>query len=95
MTLIEAFWLYLVPIVLASASGLGCGYLIQHALWRQCRSLNIRIIDLEQAHVQLRNKGYANKRWANQEQLEAELASLGKMPAAKPQEKFANDPMEF
>lgn len=96
MGIVEASWGQIILVLTCFVMGaLGAG-LWTTGLWRKCRKLEIRVIDLEQAHLQLRNKGYANKRWSNQEQLEAEFAQLGlgtKPPAAR--QRFANDPPEF
>jgi hypothetical protein len=57
--------------------------------------MKLRIIDLENAHIQVRNRGYANQRWGNKEQLEAELAAMG-AKATKPNvRKYDNDPLEY
>lgn len=64
-------------------------------LWRSCRSLRLRVVDLENAHLQLRNKGYAQKRWNNQEQLEAELAAMTKDAKPASRQKYDNDPLEY
>lgn len=95
MTLDEAFFLYLLPSVVSICAGLIGSLWITTSLWRTCRSLNLRIIDLEQAHVQVRNRSYANKRWANQEQLEAELAQLGATKPETKKQKYDNDPLDF
>lgn len=95
MALLEALATYGTAILLGVASAVLCSFLFSMGLHRMYRRLNLRLIDLENAHVQLRNKGYANKRWQNAEQLEAEMAQMGlDKPAAKRQ-KFDNDPLDF
>lgn len=85
---------YLVIIGTAVSVSLVASALWTGGLWRKCRSLELRCADLEEAHLSLRNKGYAKKRWADREALEAELSAMG--GAAQPkQRRFDNDPLEF
>lgn len=65
-------------------------------IWRTCRSLKLRLTDLEAAHLSLRNKGFAQKRWADKDQLEVELGKLMETsPRSSGRQRFDNDPPEF
>lgn len=80
-------------IVLGIVCGFTGSFMHSFSLWRSYRRMNLRIVDLEGAQLQLRNRGYAEKRWRNSEQLEAELGAL--KGTEKKAARFANDPPEF
>lgn len=96
MTVWEALSTYGLPILAGIASAGVCSVGFSLGLWRTCRSLRLRLTDLEEAHLKARNRSYALKRWGTQEQLEQELKELETTPTAKRGVKrYDNDPLEY